>query len=122
MTGLDVPLLAIGVDSAPRVLTGHGDLLRGLGSEPLDDYEGEESRFAIYTVKPDYRALRQLAEGTYDAALYRRRIAETSRDGIGGCLATLREEGDLTDDSRVGILDRLDRVWLVNPWARGDLR
>lgn len=49
----------------------------------------------------------------------RRRLAETSLDGIGLTLRTLREDGDLTDDTRIGILDRETREWLVNPWAVG---
>lgn len=78
------------------------------------DYEGEESRYAIYSVAPTY---------VYEPSLStpgRARLAETSLGGIGLCLHTLRAEGDLSEDSRVGIFDRLHRDWLVNPWARGD--
>ena len=64
-------------------------------------------RYAIYATAERLRA--------------KHRIAETSRDGIGTCLATLRDEGQITDDTRVGILDRETRIWLVNPWARGDV-
>lgn len=77
-----------------------------------EDYEGEESRYAIYAV--DIAAAGRILPD-------RKRIAETSLEGIGLCLQTLREEDEITDDSRVGIFDRLDRRWLVNPWARGDL-
>lgn len=64
-----------------------------------------EDRFAIYGVNIDGK---------------RKRIAETSEDGIGLCLRTLREEGEITNDTRVGVLDRQTRQWIVNPWARGD--
>lgn len=50
----------------------------------------------------------------------RRRIAETSLAHIGSTITTLREEGQLSTASRVGVLDRLDRTWLINPWATGD--
>jgi hypothetical protein len=65
------------------------------------DYEGEESRYAIYSVRPMPAGDRP--------TVARKRLAETSLDGIGVCLRTLREDGDLTDNSRVGILDRLTR-------------
>ena len=42
-------------------------------------------------------------------------------DGIGQMLALLRDEGEITDDTRVGILDRVDGRWIVNPWAKGTL-
>ena len=84
-------------------------------AEVLEDYEGEESRYAIYVVSPHpiYAASRDEPN--------RRRIAETSLDGIGLTLFTLRAEKEIGDDSRVGIFDRFSRVWLVNPWAKGDL-
>jgi hypothetical protein len=69
--------------------------------EPRPD---ESDRYAIYVA----------------TARNRRRLAETSLNGIGLCLRTLRDEGQITNDSRVGILDRLDHLWLVNPWAKGD--
>lgn len=91
--------------------------------EVREDYEGEDSRYAIYVVQPNHPtastvgdALRQAFEGRP-----RKRIAETSLDGIGLCLQTLRDEDEITDDSRIGIFDRLSRKWLVNPWAKGDL-
>jgi hypothetical protein len=50
-------------------------------------------------------------------------VASTSRDGIGLALVTLRDEGQLTDDDRVGILDRRDDDehgrWVVNPFGVG---
>jgi hypothetical protein len=80
--------------------------------DAIGDYEGEDSRYAIYAVSTAKARI---------GGPPRRRIAETSLDGIGLCLSTLRAENEITDDSRVGIFDRLDRIWVVNPWARGDL-
>jgi hypothetical protein len=86
-------------------------------SEPralaLGDYEGEESRYAIYSLRRDAPAY---------PPEERSRLAETSLDGIGVTIRTLREDGDVSDDTRVGVFDRLTRDWLVNPWAKGDLR
>ena len=65
-----------------------------------------DDRYAIYSVTVTPRA--------------RKRVAETSLEGIGPTIAQLREEGQLTIASRVGIFDRETRVWLVNPWAGGD--
>jgi hypothetical protein len=49
-------------------------------------------------------------------------VASCFDDSLTFALRTLVEEGQLTADSRVGILDRPDSeargVWLVNPWAR----
>lgn len=47
----------------------------------------------------------------------RRYIAETSLTGLGLCLLTLHEEDEFPPGTRVGVFDRLRRVWLVNPWA-----
>lgn len=45
------------------------------------------------------------------------RLAETSLEGIGITLRTLHEEGQTTGDGvRVGVFDRTDRIWLVDPW------
>lgn len=81
------------------------------------DYEGEESRYAIYAVGP----VETRPDSVHPRHVDRRRIAETSLDGIGACLVTLREEDEITNNSRIGVLDRLTRQWVVNPWARGDL-
>lgn len=110
---MKLPVSVLDVDSGPSVLTGHAELLDGLGSEPIEDYEGEESRYAIYSVRLPY---------VYEAAFStstRRRVCETSLDGIGGALRLMREEGEIGHDSRIGIFDRRDREWLVNPWAKG---
>lgn len=91
-----------------------GDLLaidRAAADAP---HESGDDRYAIYAV-----AVRLAASLPRDER--QRRICETSRDGIGLALVTLREEEQITNDSRVGIFDRLDRVWIVNPWAKGTL-
>lgn len=50
-------------------------------------------------------------------------IAECEEDALAFTLRTLLNEGQLTQDSRVGILYRPDAqrpgIWLVNPWANG---
>jgi hypothetical protein len=63
-----------------------------------------DNRYAIYTRNIDGE---------------RRELASTSLTGIGLTLKTLHEEEQITQDDPIGILDRLDRVWIVNPWARG---
>lgn len=47
----------------------------------------------------------------------RERVAECSVQALGLCLLTLRDEGQLTHTSRVGVLDRDLRRWVINPWA-----
>ena len=64
---------------------------------------------------PDRYAIYVVAVG----ANVRLRLAETSLDGIGVCLRTLRDEDQFNDHSRMGIFDRHTREWLVNPWAAG---
>lgn len=72
--------------------------------EPHEDApQGDDDRYAIYALR---------AGG-------HRRMAETSIEGVGLCLLTLREENEFDQHDRIGILDRLARTWLVNPWARG---
>lgn len=48
----------------------------------------------------------------------RRRVAETSRDGIGVTLTTLRDEGELDGNDSIGVLDRFNRTWLINPYGK----
>ena len=47
------------------------------------------------------------------------RIAECSFTSLGLCLSTLYAEEQINPGQRVGIFDRLERHWLVNPHARG---
>ncbi len=63
----------------------------------------ESSRYGIYTGHP-----RTTTPVT------------TSKEGIGTALVQLREDGDLTDETRVGILDGFEARWLVNPFAKGE--
>jgi hypothetical protein len=62
-------------------------------------------RYALYTIRDGERV----------------RLAETSQDGIGLTLVTLLSEGEFLDPfgkrTPLGILDRRDRAWVVNPWA-----
>lgn len=74
-----------------------------------------DDRYAIYAVIP------ALSRSGARADRSRRRLCETSRDGIGTALVTMRDDGEIGDDTRVGIFDRLERTWIVNPWAKGTL-
>lgn len=40
--------------------------------------------------------------------------------GLGLALITLREEGQITHNTRVGVKDDVLRKWIVNPFAKGD--
>ena len=72
----------------------------------LDDMvrEDESDRYGIYTLD---------REGN------RQNIADCSARMIGPTLLTLHEEGQINGDDRLGIRDRLQRTWIVNPYARG---
>jgi len=72
------------------------------GDEPRPD---GEDRLAVYII------------GTYGE---RRRIAETSVEGLGITLLTLHAEGEFHKGERalrVGVFDRETRLWVVSPWA-----
>jgi hypothetical protein len=62
----------------------------------------DESRYGIYLGHPR------------DTTPY-----TTSKEGIGTTLVQLREDGELTDQHRVGILDGFVGRWVTNPFARG---
>lgn len=51
------------------------------------------------------------------------RVATCDGDALAFTLTTLHDEGQLTEDSVVGILYRPDGeavgTWLVNPWSKG---
>lgn len=71
----------------------------------------ETDRYAIYRVSR--------------SGSQREEIATTSKEGIGTALVQLRfpteagEEPSITNDDRVGIRDRLEHKWVVNPYAVG---
>lgn len=67
--------------------------------------EDGSDRYAIYVVS---------------ASRAQKRIAETSLSGIGLALVTLRDEDEITHHSRVGIRDRIEGRWIVNPYGVGD--
>ncbi len=70
-----------------------------------DDVRPDESdRYRIYTRDIDGKKIQ---------------LADTSLQGIGLCIKTLHDEGQLSKDDPVGIRDRVEHTWLVNPWARG---
>jgi len=81
----------------------------------LDERDRHEQRYAAYAIDA---AASQEARWSWA----RRELMSTpTLDGIGQMLALLRDEGEITDDTRVGILDRVDGRWIVNPWAKGTL-
>jgi hypothetical protein len=60
-----------------------------------------QDRYAVYVVRGGER----------------RRLAETSLEGIGVTLRTLRDEGEFDEDAAsVGIFDRQARSWLLDPF------
>ena len=70
--------------------------------EPLHEWAHDEnSRYGIYLGHP----ATTVADPT------------TSKDGIGTARVQLREDGDLTDHTPVGILDGFTGQWIVNPFA-----
>lgn len=69
-----------------------------------DVAEDESDRYGIYT---------------RSRAGERRELSQTSREGIGVAIVCHFEDGDITSDDPVGILDRKFRTWIVNPWASG---
>jgi hypothetical protein len=85
----------------------------------LDERDREEQRYAVYAI----RVSRVPRGNTLEHGEQNRRelFATPDPGGIGVGLITLREEGDITDDTRIGILDRVERKWIVNPWAKGTL-
>lgn len=58
-------------------------------------------RYRVYAVKGDQRFV----------------LADTSENGLGVCLTTLHREGELLGYA-VGILDRQERAWIINPWSK----
>lgn len=49
-----------------------------------------------------------------------RRLCETSLDGIGLAITTMVDDGEADwQHERLGILDREERAWTVNPYAKG---
>ena len=71
--------------------------------------EDDSDRYAIYVVrtrtKPGEREHHRLATG--------------SLNDVGPSIVWLRASGELHQDDRVGIFDRRERKWVLNPWAPG---
>jgi hypothetical protein len=68
----------------------------------VNDYEGEESRFAWYVVT-------RLG--------VRRRLCETSWEGLGPALRTMYEDGEIERGDAIGLFDRKEKTWPINPWT-----
>lgn len=81
-------------------------------------HESEDDRYGIYTLRPSRPGV----------PADRVCLAETSRAGIGPAILTLAEEGEFTAPADrgeaagsalpFGLFDRLERQWIINPWAR----
>jgi hypothetical protein len=82
-----------------------------VGTEPrceMKDYDDsprrdESDRYRIYAV-------------SINSELHR--IADCAGEAVTFTLETLIAEEQILPSERVGILDRLERVWLVNPFTR----
>lgn len=93
----------------------HAEMRRAAGLDPLpptaapreaptdDGGVRDDERYRIYALRDGER----------------RTLADTGQDGIGIALVTLRGEGEFDEHDRIGIRDRQERRWIVNPWARG---
>lgn len=77
----------------------------------IDEEPTEETRYGVYEL--GYRP----GEATQGPV----RVAETSREGIGGCLVQLaddrREAGDPITPI-VGVLDQIERRWITSLWPQ----
>lgn len=69
--------------------------------------------FAPRNERERYRIYEVLAGGV------RHLLATTgTKEGIGTCLVTFFEEGEITPGTNVGVLDGIERKWIVNPYMR----
>lgn len=75
---------------------------------------GELDRYAIYVVNPK---VPRVIAGRWRDDTGRRRVYCTSRDGIGQGLEMLLDENEIPRGWRVGVLDRVSRRWIVNPFV-----
>jgi hypothetical protein len=70
----------------------------------LDERDRERERYAVYVIRE-----RELVEV----------MATETLDGVGPMLKLLRDEQQIDHDSRIGVRDKVDRMWLINPYAKG---
>ncbi len=73
---------------------------------------GEESRYGIYVLR---RAASRLPRYRLIPAL----LSSTSKEGIGVALVEHRADGDIDDQTPVGVLDGIEGRWVVSPYAKG---
>jgi hypothetical protein len=71
----------------------------------FDEPRGEGDRWGVYVVA-----------GRYGQTPHR--IAATSLEGVGPTIRTLIEEEQIERGDSIGVLDLLDRHWLINPYAK----
>lgn len=76
------------------------------------DRERKAGRFRVYVFEPRQRHLRGIKVPGGDLV----HLASTP-NGLEACLIKLREEGQISHKSIVGIKDDVERHWLVNPMA-----
>lgn len=82
--------------------------MKGTDRDPVRDDESD--RYAIYISWPIVNS---------GGEVNRKRLCETSLDGIGLALKTMIDEGEINQErDRVGILDRVTRLWLINPFRK----
>ncbi len=89
-------------------MTSGPDLFDAAEARVADELErcgfGPNERYQLYVV---------------DTHNKRHQLATTdSMEAIGTAIRTLGEEGEF-DGKRLGILDRFEHRWIVNPWAQG---
>jgi len=82
-----------------------------------DERDRVEGRFRIYKLLPG----RKRGVGLVVPGGLLVHIASTP-SGVEETLIKLREEGQITHNSIVGIKDDVDRRWLINPLGKGDKR
>lgn len=92
-----------------------------MSAHPDAPHPSGEDRFAVYTLRRiPYEEGRGNRRGDRPRQV---RLAETSRDGLGITITTLVAEGEFRgprdEQTPLGIFDRQERSWIVNPWAGG---
>lgn len=85
------------------------------------DAEGEYHVYELRTRKRRVEAKAGISPTVTE--LLPHRVAQCYAESLADCLLTLHEEGQLTEDSVVGILYRPEGqtlgTWICNPWAKG---
>lgn len=75
-----------------------------MDEHPDTPHPSGRDKYAVYIV------------GYRSGKLLRRRLCETSREGIGLALETMIEEDEIERGDSIGIFNRETRTWLINPY------